>query len=177
MCLVFASQLVRQGSIAGSAGLQAWSAPSCPGASQGFLVSHLCLCLQGVTPEDFSNFPPEQRRKKLQQKVDDLNKEIQKETDQRDAITKMKDVYLKNPQMGDPASLDHKLTEVTQNIEKLRLEAQKFEVWRKGRSGKGKGKGVSGQTRAGTLIPTLHLFSGRCYRRAGLCPRRGKPPD
>uniref|UniRef100_A0A673T915 Formin binding protein 1 n=1 Tax=Suricata suricatta TaxID=37032 RepID=A0A673T915_SURSU len=84
---------------------------------------------KGATPEDFSNLPPEQRRKKLQQKVDELNKEIQKEMDQRDAITKMKDVYLKNPQMGDPASLDHKLTEVSQNIEKLRLEAQKFEAW------------------------------------------------
>nr|XP_030694443.1 formin-binding protein 1 isoform X14 [Globicephala melas] len=83
----------------------------------------------GATPEDFSNLPPEQRRKKLQQKVDELNKEIQKEMDQRDAITKMKDVYLKNPQMGDPASLDHKLAEVSQNIEKLRLEAQKFEAW------------------------------------------------
>ncbi|XP_044120626.1 formin-binding protein 1 isoform X6 [Neovison vison] len=84
---------------------------------------------KGATPEDFSNLPPEQRRKKLQQKVDELNKEIQKEMDQRDAITKMKDVYLKNPQMGDPASLDHKLTEVSQNIEKLRLETQKFEAW------------------------------------------------
>ncbi|KAM9642544.1 formin-binding protein 1 isoform 2-T2 [Trichechus inunguis] len=84
---------------------------------------------KGATPEDFSNLPPEQRRKKLQQKVDELNKEIQKEMDQRDAITKMKDVYLKNPQMGDPASLDHKLTEVGQNIEKLRLEVQKFEAW------------------------------------------------
>ncbi|XP_040338576.1 formin-binding protein 1 isoform X10 [Herpailurus yagouaroundi] len=84
---------------------------------------------KGAAPEDFSNLPPEQRRKRLQQKVDDLNKEIQKEMDQRDAITKMKDVYLKNPQMGDPASLDHKLTEVSQNIEKLRLEAQKFEAW------------------------------------------------
>ncbi|XP_036863830.1 formin-binding protein 1 isoform X14 [Manis javanica] len=83
----------------------------------------------GATPEDFSNLPPEQRRKRLQQKVDELNKEMQKEMDQRDAITKMKDVYLKNPQMGDPASLDHKLTEVNQNIEKLRLEAQKFEAW------------------------------------------------
>nr|XP_044634492.1 formin-binding protein 1 isoform X9 [Equus asinus] len=83
----------------------------------------------GAAPEDFSNLPPEQRRKKLQQKVDELNKDIQKEMDQRDAITKMKDVYLKNPQMGDPASLDHKLTEVSQNIEKLRLEAQKFEAW------------------------------------------------
>uniref|UniRef100_A0A2K5Z6H9 Formin binding protein 1 n=1 Tax=Mandrillus leucophaeus TaxID=9568 RepID=A0A2K5Z6H9_MANLE len=47
----------------------------------------------------------------------------------KDAITKMKDVYLKNPQMGDPASLDHKLAEVSQNIEKLRLETQKFEAW------------------------------------------------
>ncbi|XP_036892890.1 formin-binding protein 1 isoform X11 [Sturnira hondurensis] len=84
---------------------------------------------KGSTPEDFSNLPPEQRRKKLQQKVDEINRDIQKEVDQRDAITKMKDVYLKNPQMGDPASLDHKLTEVSQNIEKLRLEAQKFEAW------------------------------------------------
>ncbi|NP_001425981.1 formin-binding protein 1 isoform 21 [Homo sapiens] len=84
---------------------------------------------KGATPEDFSNLPPEQRRKKLQQKVDELNKEIQKEMDQRDAITKMKDVYLKNPQMGDPASLDHKLAEVSQNIEKLRVETQKFEAW------------------------------------------------
>ncbi|XP_059514306.1 formin-binding protein 1 isoform X18 [Myotis daubentonii] len=84
---------------------------------------------KGAAPEDFSNLPPEQRRKKLQQKVDELNREIQKEMDQREAITKMKDVYLKNPQMGDPASLDHKLTEVIQNIDKLRLEAQKFEAW------------------------------------------------
>lgn len=83
----------------------------------------------GAMPEDFSNLPPEQRRKKFQQKVDELNKELQKEMEQSDAITKMKDVYLKNPQMGAPGSLDHKLTEVTQNIEKLRLETQKFEAW------------------------------------------------
>ncbi|XP_074067047.1 formin-binding protein 1 isoform X15 [Macrotis lagotis] len=84
---------------------------------------------KGTGPEDFSNLPPEQRRKKLQQKVDELNKDIQKEMDQRDAITKMKDVYIKNPQMGDPGSLDHKLIEVGHNIEKLRLEIQKFEAW------------------------------------------------
>ncbi|XP_030391222.1 formin-binding protein 1 isoform X15 [Gopherus evgoodei] len=84
---------------------------------------------KGGGPEDFSNLPPEQRRKKLQQKVDELNKEIQKEMDQRDALTKMKDVYIKNPQMGDAASVDHKLAELGQNMEKLRLEAQKFEGW------------------------------------------------
>ncbi|XP_069799775.1 formin-binding protein 1 isoform X8 [Dendropsophus ebraccatus] len=84
---------------------------------------------QGATPEDFSNLPPEQRRKKLQQKVDELNKDIQKEIDQRDALTKMKDVYMKNPQMGDPTSVAQKLIEVGNNIEKLRVEVQKFEGW------------------------------------------------
>ncbi|XP_051492927.1 formin-binding protein 1 isoform X19 [Apus apus] len=83
----------------------------------------------GAGPEDFSNLPPEQRRKKLQQKVDELNKDIQKELDQRDALTKMKDVYIKNPQMGDAASVDHRLAELGQNIEKLRIEVQKFEGW------------------------------------------------
>ncbi|KAM4661810.1 formin-binding protein 1 isoform 7-T7 [Discoglossus pictus] len=92
----------------------------------------LKLCFgfhQGATPEDFSNLPPEQRRKKLQQKVDEINKEIQKEIDQRDALTKMKDVYTKNPQMGDAASVGQKLVEIGNNIEKLRIEAQKFEGW------------------------------------------------
>ncbi|XP_053138440.1 formin-binding protein 1 isoform X2 [Hemicordylus capensis] len=85
--------------------------------------------MEGAGPEDFSNLPPEQRRKKLQQKVDELNKDIQKELDQRDALTKMKDVYIKNPQMGDAASVDHKLAELGQNLEKLRLEEQKFLGW------------------------------------------------
>uniref|UniRef100_A0A665W603 Formin binding protein 1b n=1 Tax=Echeneis naucrates TaxID=173247 RepID=A0A665W603_ECHNA len=78
---------------------------------------------------DFSHLPPEQRRKKLQGKLDELNKDIQKEMDQRDALTKMKDVYVKNPQMGDPASVDPRLLEISQNIEKLQFEVQKFEGW------------------------------------------------
>ncbi|XP_008421815.1 formin-binding protein 1 homolog isoform X25 [Poecilia reticulata] len=84
---------------------------------------------KGSGPEDFSHLPPEQRRKKLQGKIDDLNKDIHKEMDQRDALTKMKDVYIKNPQMGDPTSVDPRLTEIAQNIEKLQAEAQKFEGW------------------------------------------------
>ncbi|XP_005720257.1 formin-binding protein 1 homolog isoform X6 [Pundamilia nyererei] len=84
---------------------------------------------KGSAPEDFSHLPPEQRRKKLQGKIDELSKDIQKEMDQRDALTKMKDVYIKNPQMGDPASVDPRLTEIGQNIEKLQSEVQKFEGW------------------------------------------------
>lgn len=44
---------------------------------------------QGTTSEDFSHLPPEQRRKKLQQRIDELNKEHQKEIDQRSEQAKL----------------------------------------------------------------------------------------
>ncbi|XP_071260123.1 formin-binding protein 1-like isoform X4 [Salvelinus alpinus] len=84
---------------------------------------------KGSGPEDCSHLPPEQRRKKLQAKINDINKEIQKEMDQRDALSKMKDVYIKNPPMGDPNSVDPRLEEVCQNIDKLQLESRKYEAW------------------------------------------------
>lgn len=43
------------------------------------VVSHL----QAPSLEDYSHLPPEQRRKRLQQRIDELNKELQKEMDQR----------------------------------------------------------------------------------------------
>ncbi|XP_016127937.1 formin-binding protein 1-like [Sinocyclocheilus grahami] len=93
------------------------------------LNAHVRNLIEGSNPEDFSHLPPEQRRKKLQSKIDDINKDIQKEMDQRDALTKMKEVYIKNPQMGDPNSVDPRLAEIAHNIEKLQAEAQKFEGW------------------------------------------------
>nr|XP_009293421.1 formin-binding protein 1-like isoform X8 [Danio rerio] len=93
------------------------------------LNAHVRNLIEGSNPEDFSHLPPEQRRKKLQAKIDDINKDIQKEMDQRDALTKMKEVYIKNPQMGDPNSVDPRLAEIAHNIEKLQVEAQKFEGW------------------------------------------------
>uniref|UniRef100_A0A8B9KD84 Formin binding protein 1a n=1 Tax=Astyanax mexicanus TaxID=7994 RepID=A0A8B9KD84_ASTMX len=83
----------------------------------------------GFPQEDYSHLPPEQRRKKLQAKLNDVSKDIQKEMDQRDALTKMKEVYIKNPHMGDPNSVDPRLEEVQQSIEKLQLDAHKYEGW------------------------------------------------
>ncbi|XP_077189042.1 formin-binding protein 1-like isoform X3 [Paroedura picta] len=84
---------------------------------------------KGPAQEDFSHLPPEQRRKKLQQRIDELNRELQKETDQKDALIKMKDVYEKNPQMGDPSSLQPKLAETMSNMDRLRMEIHKNEAW------------------------------------------------
>uniref|UniRef100_A0A4W6FE50 Thyroid hormone receptor interactor 10 n=1 Tax=Lates calcarifer TaxID=8187 RepID=A0A4W6FE50_LATCA len=79
--------------------------------------------------EDFSHLPPEQRKKRLQAKIDDITKELQKTQDQSDALEKMKGVYEQNPQMGDPSSLEPQITETAQNIGRLRGELAKYESW------------------------------------------------
>ncbi|XP_073319994.1 cdc42-interacting protein 4 homolog isoform X2 [Pagrus major] len=79
--------------------------------------------------EDFSHLPPEQRKKRLQAKIDDITKDLQKAQDQSDALEKMKGVYEQNPQMGDPSSLEPQITETTQNIGRLRGELAKYETW------------------------------------------------
>ncbi|XP_069783424.1 cdc42-interacting protein 4-like isoform X2 [Narcine bancroftii] len=79
--------------------------------------------------EDLSHLPPEQRRKKLQQKIDELNRVLQKQVDQREALDKMKDVYQRNPQMGDPNSLEPRIIETNQHIDRLHNELQKYESW------------------------------------------------
>ncbi|XP_059552893.1 cdc42-interacting protein 4 isoform X2 [Myotis daubentonii] len=82
-----------------------------------------------VVTEDFSHLPPEQQRKRLQQQLEERNRELQKEIDQREALKKMKDVYEKTPQMGDPTSLEPQIAETLNNIERLKLEVQKYEAW------------------------------------------------
>ncbi|XP_030645711.1 cdc42-interacting protein 4 homolog [Chanos chanos] len=87
--------------------------------------------------EDFAHLPPEQRRKKLQQKIDDIGKELQKEIDQSEALGKMKDVYEKNPQMGDAATLACQINQTAQNMERLRGELNKYESWLTEAGGRG----------------------------------------
>uniref|UniRef100_A0A7N6B022 Thyroid hormone receptor interactor 10b n=1 Tax=Anabas testudineus TaxID=64144 RepID=A0A7N6B022_ANATE len=78
---------------------------------------------------DFSHLPPEQRKKKLHAKIDEITKELQKEQDQSDALEKMKGVYAQNPQMGDPSSLEPQISETAQNIGRLKGELAKYESW------------------------------------------------
>ncbi|KAM4598668.1 cdc42-interacting protein 4 homolog isoform 1-T1 [Polymixia lowei] len=87
--------------------------------------------------EDFTHLPPEQRRKRLQQKLDEIGKELQKEVDQSEALGKMKDVYEKNPQMGDPASLASQISQTAQNIERLKGDLGKYENWLAEAGGRG----------------------------------------
>uniref|UniRef100_A0A8C7YU14 Thyroid hormone receptor interactor 10b n=1 Tax=Oryzias sinensis TaxID=183150 RepID=A0A8C7YU14_9TELE len=78
--------------------------------------------------EDFSHLPPEQRKKKLQAKIEEISKDLQKTQDQSEALDKMKGVYEQTPQMGDPASLEPQILETSQKINRLKGELNKYEV-------------------------------------------------
>uniref|UniRef100_A0AAQ5YC90 Formin binding protein 1a n=1 Tax=Amphiprion ocellaris TaxID=80972 RepID=A0AAQ5YC90_AMPOC len=84
----------------------------------------------GSSPADCSHLPPEQRRKKLQSRINSMNQEIQREREQRDALLKMREVYERSPQMGDASSLEPRLEEVKQNLmETTRLKKEAFWAW------------------------------------------------
>ncbi|XP_072320038.1 thyroid hormone receptor interactor 10b isoform X1 [Eucyclogobius newberryi] len=82
-----------------------------------------------VESEDFSHLPPEQRKKKLQAKIDEFSKELHKAQDGSEALEKMKAVYATNPGLGDPSSLEPSINETAQKIGRLRAEMVKYETW------------------------------------------------
>ncbi|KAM8865158.1 formin-binding protein 1-like [Synchiropus picturatus] len=83
----------------------------------------------GAGPSDCSHLPPDQRWKKLENRVNHIKQEMQREREQRDALLKMKEVYERSPQMGDARSLDPRLEEVNISIQKLEEELHKNQLW------------------------------------------------
>lgn len=77
--------------------------------------------------EDFSDLPPNQRKKKLQMKIEEILSKIQQETAARDGLMKMKGVYEANPAMGDPMSVEGQLNASGHNLDKLRQELHKYQ--------------------------------------------------
>ncbi|XP_063244447.1 formin-binding protein 1-like isoform X2 [Bacillus rossius redtenbacheri] len=94
----------------------------------GFLTSNKNnFSAYGENKEDYSDLPPNQRRKKLTLRIEDITAKIQQETAARDGLMKMKAVYEQNPHLGDPMSIEGQLNECGHRLDKLRLELQKFQ--------------------------------------------------
>ncbi|XP_015185864.1 PREDICTED: formin-binding protein 1-like isoform X4 [Polistes dominula] len=77
--------------------------------------------------EDCSDLPPNQRKKRLQQKLDEIQAKIQQETAARDGLMKMKGVYEQNPALGDPMSIEGQLNQSSNKLDKLGAELTKFQ--------------------------------------------------
>lgn len=77
--------------------------------------------------DDYAELPPVQRRKRLQEKIDSIKSQIVQETNVRDGLMKMKHVYEQNHNFGDATTLEDKLAESSQKMDKLQNELRKFE--------------------------------------------------
>ena len=77
--------------------------------------------------EDCSDLPPNQRKKRLQQRLDEIQAKIQRETAERDGLMKMKGVYEQNPALGDPMSIEGQLNQSSHKLDKLGAELTKFQ--------------------------------------------------
>lgn len=83
------------------------------------------LSADGVK-EDFSDLPPNQRRKKLNAKILELQQKITQETAAYDGLMKMKSVYESNSLLGDPMTVEGQLNESGNKLERLKVELRKF---------------------------------------------------
>uniref|UniRef100_A0A8C1TSW2 Thyroid hormone receptor interactor 10b n=1 Tax=Cyprinus carpio TaxID=7962 RepID=A0A8C1TSW2_CYPCA len=88
----------------------------------------ICVCVKPPSLEDLSRLPPDQRSRRLQEKINDIQKELQRETEKSEALMKMKGVYEQNSQLGDPSSLQPQITQTAHDIARLRGELNKYQV-------------------------------------------------
>uniref|UniRef100_A0A8C2E2U6 Thyroid hormone receptor interactor 10b n=1 Tax=Cyprinus carpio TaxID=7962 RepID=A0A8C2E2U6_CYPCA len=88
----------------------------------------VCVCVKPPSLEDLSRLPPDQRSRRLQEKINDIQKELQRETEKSEALMKMKGVYEQNSQLGDPSSLQPQIIQIAHNIARLRGELNKYQV-------------------------------------------------
>ncbi|XP_022919870.1 formin-binding protein 1-like isoform X3 [Onthophagus taurus] len=76
--------------------------------------------------DDFSDLAPNQRLKKLRQRVRELQTKIQQETFARDGLLKMKSVYEANPALGNPMTVEGQLNESSHKLEKLQQDLKRY---------------------------------------------------
>lgn len=77
--------------------------------------------------EDYSDLPPNQKKKKLHAKVQELTKQVFQEQAAMEGLMKMKGVYETNPTLGDPMTVEGQLNECCDKLKKLRAQLRKYE--------------------------------------------------
>ncbi|KAF5276896.1 hypothetical protein FQA39_LY06447 [Lamprigera yunnana] len=94
-------------------------------------LAEVCVAIKNAAvmdgKDDFSDLAPNQRRKKLIQKVEELQTKVVQETATRDGLMKMKGVYESNPALGNPMSVEGQLNECSHKLEKLQLDLRRYQ--------------------------------------------------
>ncbi|XP_015905926.1 formin-binding protein 1 homolog isoform X3 [Parasteatoda tepidariorum] len=77
--------------------------------------------------DDYSDLPPNQRKKKLNQKIESISSQIAQETATKDGLLKMKAAYEQNNALGDPVSIEQQMPDIINRIEKLQAQLHKYQ--------------------------------------------------
>lgn len=77
--------------------------------------------------DDYSNLPPNQRRKKLLQELDKTRAQINTLTQAREGLFKLKGSYEQNAALGDPQTIQGEINDVGAKLEKLQTDLEKFQ--------------------------------------------------
>lgn len=77
---------------------------------------------------DYSELPPNQKRKKIQAKIDQLNSQISQANGVKDGLIIMRQAYEENGAFGDPKTIESQLRENEATLERLNNELTKHLV-------------------------------------------------
>jgi len=80
-----------------------------------------------IGKEDYLDLPPNQGKKKVLSKLNEIQQKVSQETAVKDGLIKMKQVYGNNPTLGDPLSLENQLSENENQLKKLFEREAKYE--------------------------------------------------
>ncbi|KAJ1363695.1 hypothetical protein KIN20_023610, partial [Parelaphostrongylus tenuis] len=77
---------------------------------------------------DYGQLPPQQRIRRLQAKVAELEKEREKCQQSKEGLARMKQVYTDNPKMGNAADCENQLCQYEKEIESINQQINKFRL-------------------------------------------------
>lgn len=86
------------------------------------------LGIFGANKNDYSELPPNQKRKKIQSKIDQLNSQITQANGVKDGLIIMRQAYEENGAFGDPKTIESQLRENEATLERLNNELTKHLV-------------------------------------------------
>ena len=86
------------------------------------------LGIFGANKNDYSELPPNQKLKKIQAKIDQLNGQISQANGIKDGLLIMRQAYEENEAFGDPKTIESQLRENEATLERLNSELSKHLV-------------------------------------------------
>ncbi|KAK6112228.1 hypothetical protein QQG55_46870 [Brugia pahangi] len=77
---------------------------------------------------DFRSYPPQQRCRRLQHEIENIEKEIAKNQQSREGAAKMLQVYKDNPKLGNASDVDSEIVVYTKKCEVLNQQLAKYKA-------------------------------------------------